>query len=237
VQPFVRFSLRFAIYGVVTLYLIGDLFVFSGPLRRKIDASRPDSAAALAAARERGICARVFNHTITLDQMDRAVADRLRLEGKPPDSGDRRLLRYAALDELIDHELLRVKVMHNTEFTASAKEIDARLASVAARFDGQAAFEKILPAQGFPTLQAFRDHLAARIQQEKYVEARIAPLVAVSREEADEWLAKHRVAGEPAEIIAAIESVKRRHATADFRAALRQFEAHRILILHDVLND
>lgn len=234
-RPFVKFSLRFAIYGVVVLYLIGDLFLFSGPLRKKIDSSRFDSAT----ARELGICARVFNHNITLAQVDRAVVERLYFEGKSPpeDAATRKLLRYAALDELIAHELLRVKVMHNPEFTVTAAEIDAREQLVAARYESRDAFEGSLPAQGYATLQAFRDHLAARIQQEKYVEARVAPLAAVSDREVDEWLEKNPDAGERAEIVTAIGSAKRRQATADFRDSLRRFEAHRIVILPDVLNN
>jgi len=235
VRPFVKFSLRFAIYGVVLLYLIGDLFLFSGPLRKKIDSSKLDSAT----ARELGICARVFNHNITLDQVDRAVAERLHFEDKSPpaDAATRKLLRYAALDELIDHELLRVKVMHNPEFTVNPAEIEARERIVAERFENQAAFENSLPAQGYTSLQAFRDHLAARIQQEKYIEARVAPLVAVNDEEVDEWLEKHPGSGERAEIVIALESAKQRQATADFRESLRRFEAHRIVVIHDVLKN
>jgi len=233
VRPFVKFSLRFAIYGVVVLYLIGDLFIFSGPLRKKIDSSKLDSSTAT----ELGICARVFNHTITLDQVDRAVADRLLFEGKsaPTDPATRKLLRYAALNELIDHELLRVKVMHNPDFTVIPAEIDAREQLVAARFENRTAFEASLPGQGYASLQAFRDHLAARIQQEKYVEARVAPLCAVNDQEVDDWMTKHPDSGERTEVIAAIESSKRRQATADFRDALRRFEAHRIVVLHDTL--
>lgn len=234
-RPFVKFSLRFAIYGVVLIYLIGDLFLFSGPLRKKIDSSRLDSVT----ARELGICARVFNHNITLEQVDRAVAERLHFEGKtpPPDAATRKLLRYAALDELIAHELLRVKVMHNPEFTVSAAEIDAREQSVAARYESRTDFENALPAQGYATLQAFRDHLAARIQQEKYVEARVAPLAAVSDGEVDEWLEKNPSTDERAETVIAIGSAKRRQATADFRDGLRRFEAHRIVVLHEILKN
>nr|MCU0780651.1 peptidylprolyl isomerase [Akkermansiaceae bacterium] len=49
-----------------------------------------------------------------------------------------------------------------------------------------------LKAEGIPDEAALRDRLAARIQQEKYVESRIAPKTTVTEEEARAWFEEHR---------------------------------------------
>src|SRR5690606_11450576 len=77
-----KFPFRPALYGIVILYLVGDLFLVGGPIRRQIDLTNPDSPAFLAAAKERGVVARVAGQPITRSQIDRALAERLWLDGK-----------------------------------------------------------------------------------------------------------------------------------------------------------
>ena len=84
--PLRKFTLRLAVYGAVLLYLAGDLFVFHGPLSRRIARANPQSPEAIASAKERGVVARVFNLQITRGQVERAVRERLWLEGKSVDS-------------------------------------------------------------------------------------------------------------------------------------------------------
>jgi parvulin-like peptidyl-prolyl isomerase len=60
-------------------------------------------------------------------------------------------------------------------------------------------------SQGIPDEQALRDRLAARLQQEKYVESRIAPLVKVTDEEARQWFDENH------EHLAIPERVEARH--------------------------
>lgn len=348
-----KFSLRLGVYALIVAYLCGDLFVFNGPLNRRIQAARPDSPESIAAAKANGIVAQVFNHGITRTQLDRAVAERLWLSGKSPETlapEALKLARYAALGELIDHQLIRLKVSVNTlELPVTDAEIDLRLAALTARFPDEAALTAAMKSQGIPDSTALRERIAARIQQEKYVESRVAPLITITDEEitawhaenqdavasperievrhvflatnsrtADEaratltaaladltagtkdfatlarelsedpatreaagslgWLSRDRLPADLAEplfdlapnqpsilrsglglhlievtgrkpaadrtleecrpeIVAAIESQKRRQAVADFRARLREFEGHRIRIFHDMLAD
>lgn len=348
-----RFSLRLGVYVVIVAYFCGDLFLFNGPLNRRIQASRPDSPESIAAAKANGVVAQVFNHGITRSQLDRAVAERLWLSGKSPDSltpESLKLIRYAALGELIDHQLIRLKVSVNTlELPVSDEEITPRLDALAARFPDEAALAAAMRSEGISSRAELRERIAARIQQEKYVASRVTPLIGVTDEEIAEWHAQHqaglatpervearhvflsthtrpvdeartildaaladlaaktkdfttlvqdlsedpatREAGgalgwltrdrlppdlavplfdlpqdqpailrsklglhlvevtgrkpaEPrsieesrAEIVAAIESRKRRQAVADFRQSLRRFEGHRVRIFHDMLAD
>ena len=186
-KSFTKFSLRFAAYLVVIGYLLADLFLFNGPLNRRLAASRPDSETSIAADKANGVVARVFGYKITRTQLDRAIHERLFLEGTsisdlPP--SQKKLVEYAALGELIDHELMRVKVKVNTKILeVSDEEIDARLELFAKKFSTRSELETAIKSQGFNNIEDFRNRIAGRIQQEKYVALRVTPLITVSEEE------------------------------------------------------
>lgn len=207
--PLGRMSLRLALYGAVAVWLAGDLFVFHGPLRRKLDRADPRSAEAIAAAKAGGVVARVFNRQITRSQLERALHERLWLEGKTPADLTARnleLARYAALDELIDHELLRVKAKANaTQLRVTDEEVNDRLRGMLARFVNRGEMERAMQSQGIASENELRERIAARIQQEKYVEMRIGPPTVVTDDEAREWFAEH------AADLAVPERAKARH--------------------------
>lgn len=186
-KSFTKFSLRFAVYLLVIGYLAGDLFLFNGPLNRRIKAYHPDSPESIAKAKANGVVARVFNHHITRSQLDRAIHERLWLEGKSVSDltpNDRKLVEYAALGDLIEHQLLRVKVKVNShELEVTDEEIDTRLKRFVEKFPSATELTEAMKSQGIPDEQALRNRIAARIQQEKYVSMRVDPLVEVSEEE------------------------------------------------------
>lgn len=171
--------LRLALIGVILIYLAADLFVFKGPLRQIIARGNPD------------IVARVFDHPITRSQLERAVREQLWLEGKTIDfltPETRRSAREAALEELIDHELLRVKSEAvATQLKVSDEEINERLRRLLGRFESKAEMESAMKSQGIANEKALRARLAAGIRQEKYVESIIGPLAKVTDEEARKW--------------------------------------------------
>jgi parvulin-like peptidyl-prolyl isomerase len=180
-----KFSLRLAIYGGVLVYLAGDLFVSHGPLRRMMERAFPGS-----------VVARVCNHPITLDHLERAVHERLWLEGKKPEEmtlENFRVVRQEALDELIDHELLRVKVMENdAQLKVTDEEVNERLRRMVGRFVSKGEMETAMKSQGIASERDLRDRLAARIRQERYVELKIGPLARVTDEEARAWFVENR---------------------------------------------
>jgi len=186
-RVFTKFSLRFAVYLIVVAYLIADLFLLDGPINRRIQASHPDSPESIAKAKANGVVARVFNHQITRTQLDRAIHERLWLEGKSISDlsqEDVKLVEYAALGDLIDQQLLRVKVKVNThELEVTDNEIDERTERFIRTFPSKGELEAAMKSQGIPDEKALRNRIAARIQQEKYVAMRIDPLVQVSDEE------------------------------------------------------
>ena len=194
-KSFTKFSLRFAAYLLVLGYLAGDLFVFNGPLKRRLHARDPNSAEAIAEAKANGVVARVFNHQITRRQLEYAIHERLWLEGKElsdlsPEA--RKLVTYAALGELISHELIRVKAKVNTmELPVTDAEIDERLKRLASRFETKGHLETAMKSMGIADETVLRNRIAARIQQEKYVAMRVDPLVKVSEEEITGFFETH----------------------------------------------
>lgn len=194
-RPTKGFTVRIILYSAVALYVAGDLFVFNGPLRKRIQRGLPDSPESIAAAKASGVVARVLHYPILDTQLERATRERLWLRGKSLDDlqpSQRRIERLAALDDLIDRQLLRIKAKHNAnELPVSETEIDEALKRLAARFESPDAMKAQLEAEGIDSEKELRLRLGARLQQQKYVESRIAPMIAVTEEEASEWFATH----------------------------------------------
>ena len=191
-----KFTLRLAIYGILIAYLAGDLCMFKGPLRRSMDLATPTTPEVNARTKNQDIVARVFNHPITRSQLERAVCERLWTEGKPMGSltpDQRKTVRLAALQDLIDHELLRAKAGSNDpQLVVGDEEINERLRRFPGRFDSNEEMTSVLKSQGIASGRELRDMLAARIQQEKYIESRIGPLVRVTDTEARQWMDDNR---------------------------------------------
>jgi len=137
------------------------------------------------------VVARVCGHPITKKQLDRAMREQLWLDGENLESltpENRKTVRAAAINALIDHELLRVKAGADAaSFKVTDAEIDARMLTFSSRFESEEVLKQAMRSQGIPSLHDLRDRLAAQIQQEKYVESRIGPLVAVTDTEARKW--------------------------------------------------
>jgi parvulin-like peptidyl-prolyl isomerase len=195
-SPVGKFTLRLGIYGAVFVYLVCDLHFCQGPLSRKLRNTDPNSPEAVARAREAGIVAVVYGNPLDRRQLDRAVAERLWAEGRKPADltpQTRKLVRYAALDDLIDHELLRMKVKVNAEsFKLTPDEIDVRYQRFVARFATPDELSAALAEQGLGSAADLRERLAGRMQQERYVESRIGPKAVVGEDEARKWFEEHR---------------------------------------------
>lgn len=179
--------LGLALCGLIIAYLIGDLLVFKGVLRRTIEdyrAPNPDLAA------------RVAGHPITSSQLDRAISEQLWLQGKSAESvtpAELELARKTALDQLIDHELLRLQVKASTPpIPVADEEITDRLRRLVGRFESKGELKTAMTSQGIATEQALRDRLAARIQQEKLIALRIGQSINVTDNEARKWFEENQ---------------------------------------------
>ena len=138
------------------------------------------------------LVAKVFDQTITHSQLDRAVGEKLWLEGKttkdltPADT-------KAALDDLIVHEILRARIKADEKPPiASPQEINERLQRFIARFETKNALESAMKSQGIRSQGDLKLRLAACIQQEKFIETRIAPQIKVTDDEAKKWFEENQ---------------------------------------------
>ncbi len=203
------FVIRIFLFSALLIYLGADLYVFNGPLRKRIQRGLPDSPESIAAAKSQGVVARVLHLPILATQLERATKERLWLRGKkledlPPQQ--RRVERLAALEDLIDHQLLRIKTKHNaTGLPVAEAEINEALKLLAARFESRDAMQKELAAEGIDSEKELRLRIGGRLQQQKYVESRIAPQIAVTEEEARAWHEAH------AKELARPERIEARH--------------------------
>lgn len=190
-RPSKGFTIRVFAYSAALLYLAADLFWFDGPISQRIRPVKPDSAEAAANAKANGVAALVFGKPIYLAQVERAAREQLWLQGKSMNGlspEQRRETRLAALNELIDHELLRTKVQANQgELPVSDAEVDDAIRRLAARFASRDDMQAELKAEGIDSEKELRLRLGARIQQLKYIESRIAGDIAVTDDEAREW--------------------------------------------------
>ena len=179
---------RAVLYSVVILYLVVDLFVVGGPLRRSFARKAPNSPEVIEAAKDAGVVARIHYQPILLTQVDRRVEENLWragrvLEGLPRE--ERLLLRRAALNELIDLHLVRLKTRFSqSEVPVSEEEIKSEVALFTRRFSSEGSYLAALRELGWSEKE-LRYRVAARIQQEKYLENMIE--VEVGEDEARLW--------------------------------------------------
>lgn len=190
-DPLKKTVIRLVVYGLVLGWIAGDLFLWHGFLSRKIKRADPDSPESIERAKAQGVVARVFFYLITRDQLDRAVAERLWREGRSANDLPKeslRMLRYAALDDLIDHELLRVKAKaHAVDLKLDPATLEARYARFVERFPSEQDMLDSARGQGIESKEKLRERIAAWMQQEAYVELKIAPLCQVTDDHVRAW--------------------------------------------------
>lgn len=213
------------------LYLLCDLVLFDGPLKtqaRRIQGIPEDQ---FLADQERGVVARVFAKPILLSQVDYAVDEMLWRRGKSRNDISKRErieLRTTAVHELCDHALLREKVaLNGDEFPVSEKEIEAAMLRSASRFTTKQDLVNAMKDFGFEGEKELKFRIAARLQQNKYIEHHIARGIAVTDEEALAWYNDHP------EACTVAERIKARHI---FLAALENSEEKAINALTEAKN-
>jgi len=202
-QPGQGHVIRLAISLLVLCYLTGDLLVLHGPLQRWLWPAPVATGDAPAAV------ARVAHYPITRPQLDRAVAERLWLEGKVPGdltADQLKQMRHAVLNDLIDRQLLRAAVEAiGAQLPVAGAEIDAAMQRFRARFATQEELGQALKHDGIAGEPDLRLRLAAGLQQVQFLESRLAAASTVSDDEARAWFERH------AAELARPERVRARH--------------------------
>lgn len=140
------------------------------------------------------IAARVGGRFITRSQLERALHERLWLEGKDPKSLTGELLkehRRAALEDLIDRELLRENA-DSAQIQVSEDEVNQRFDRFVQRFESKDGMLAAAKQQGLGGERELRERLAAIIRQEKFLEAKIGQDSEAGEDEARKWFEEHR---------------------------------------------
>ena len=191
-----HFRLRWVVWGMALAYLILDLLVISGPLRRRIDSWNIDSPASLEQAKKSGVVAVVHGRSITASQLERACHERVWLEGKSwpdIDAARRKSIRQECLTNLIDQQLLRTIIPKSKSIPpAKDEEIEQRVRQLADRFASAEEMKNAMKTQGISGEKELRLRAAAEIEQDHFIESRLQPLIAVSEQEAKEFYEKNK---------------------------------------------
>ncbi len=185
-----KFLWRLAIWSLLMLYLALDVLLFKGPVD-KIAKKLGNRNSTIESDTERQITSRVFNRPIYLSQVDLAVDQKLWATGKNRDGikdQQRFYLRAVALRDIQDQYILREKVRLNSkDYPVSDEEIDAAVLRFAGRFKSKEEMTEALKEYGFQGEKELRYRLAAQLQQEKYLLAKIKPGISVTEEDAQKW--------------------------------------------------
>lgn len=181
---------RLAIWSLLMLYIALDLLLFKGPVDELVEKLRNNDPG-LEDDTKRGIVSRVFNRPIYLSQIDFAVDQKLWATGRTREGiqdQERKFLRAEALRNIQDQYILREKVkLNSAKHPVSDEEIDAAVVRFSERFNTKEEMIEALKAYGFQGEKELRFRLAAQLQQEKYILAKIKPGLAVTDDEAKTW--------------------------------------------------
>ena len=187
---------RMVCWSGLALYLMCDFFIFTGPLKQELRKLYPTDAEKMAQIIADGICAKVYNEPIYLTQVDRRVIEKLWRTGRDPEKVNAReikLLRWVAMDEIIDENLLRIKAKVNAkEVVVSDGEIDLAVQRFAKPFTSPEELDKAMAIQGIDSRKELRFRMAARIQQKKYALTKIKSALIISDKEARQWYEEHQ---------------------------------------------
>ncbi len=161
---------RLLIWLVLMGYIALDFLVLKGPLHQKL---KTKEATVLPDA-ERGIAARVFHKPVYLSQIDYAVDKMLYVKGRKRESvsdSERIYLRQVAIRDIADQYILRTKLgLQEDKYPVNEDEIAAAVKRFSDRFANKEELVKSLKANGIKGDKELRYRLAAKIQQDRYIE-------------------------------------------------------------------
>ncbi len=181
-------AIRMGIYALLIGYLLLDLFVFKGPLKKTLTEPQLDTEAAIAEAKAQGIVARVYHEPIFRQQLEERMKEYLWRRGRSmaeTSFGERKMLRTLLLDEMIDELLVKiqVKVSPIDDYAVDSDELAESVATEKKRLGN--AFDELAKRSGWQGEVELEMRLGARRQRENYLKKKI--LADVGEEEAWAW--------------------------------------------------
>ncbi len=181
-----KFPWRFVAYLGIVLYLVADLYLIGGPLRRRVEKIRGGGGeAATDLARGQGIVATVNAHPIYREDLDRAVGEYCLRRGLEPGSLPRQrhnAIRVRVLGQLVVDRLIWFH-SHHTRVELDGAELEEARARFRRGFVSAEAFESAVAEQGFTDVGQLDAFLENQAMQRAWIERVIAPHIVVTEEE------------------------------------------------------
>lgn len=178
------FRWRFAVYATALLYLLGDLYLFQGPLRAKLSASSENEISAKALAMREGIVATVNGHPIRREELDRAVGEYCLKRGLLPGKVDTKRMnsiRVLVINELVADRLIWFYSRHHESRSLPEDALPAR-GGFRRGIADPARFAELLSDQGFDA-QRLKTFLQNQSVQRQWIERVIADHIVVREDE------------------------------------------------------
>ena len=187
-----RFPWRFVLYAVVILYLVGDLYWFGGPLRKRVDEQRAFTSYSLDRALEEGWVATVNQEPITRGQLDQATTVYLFRRGRTAaemSPSALRIARRAALQELIDDTIVR-KYAAADDYEPDPKAVEIAIERFESQFANPEEQETRMAALGLDRAK-LHELISEQVRQRDWIEWRVAEATPVTDADLEEWWQQH----------------------------------------------
>ncbi|MDF1823137.1 MAG: peptidylprolyl isomerase [Verrucomicrobiales bacterium] len=188
------FPWRIVLYVAFLLYLLLDLKVCQGPLRRSF-LQRQDTL--LEAAEKNQWVALVNQEPISSEQLDLAEYRYLYQRGKEDEEipeVNRKMIRRAVLQSLIE-DLLVKQFARGDRTAAPDEEVDAFVETWEAQFETSDGLIERSAMQNL-SAEARRRELGRILSEKKWLEQRIAPGIDLTDDEIKAWFEANRESGE-----------------------------------------
>lgn len=164
--------LKMAFYLLFILYIVSDLYLCSGPLRRSMEGRLDKEGLSTQALRERQAAAKIYGEVITRDELRTRTREDLFLNGKKESDltpEELKQQRFITLSRMIDDSLIRLKTkVNDLRRPFDHDRVEREWRQFAARFSSEEELDKALAAQKLDR-RAMRLIIEARLQQEAQI--------------------------------------------------------------------
>lgn len=191
------FPIKLGIYTLVFSYIICDLFVFSGPLKKAVDNKSGKNRERIAdKMKQDKIAAYVYRQPIYLSQVDYSLSEWFMVRGYSEgevSSEMLRVMRVKVLDYLIEDALFRTKTEFNEErFPIDQQGVAAALERLTRRFDSETIKAQAENERGLSGDRELSLRIAAVQQQEAYLDFLLKESMSVEDEDLRHFYETHK---------------------------------------------
>lgn len=191
------FVVKMLLWSVASVYVLLDLFVFTGPLKKELKKRNHSSETVVQRMDKEEIAAFIYRTPIYLTQVDYAVQqqlDKWNMELNQLPKGSLQVLRRNALDKLIDQALMRARLEgQDKKFIIEEKEIKAALTRFNKRFKNIKDRDKALKNAGIKGEKELKMRLHAALQQDLYLKTFVEKNILITEKMIADFYQKNKI--------------------------------------------